>query len=101
LPGINRNPPRSTAKHFTDAFKGRGSGILTVQCLHESGGKYRIIVADDVFGLLKGATCRSQASGTDGHTLPENAKTDFNVETAPGKGLRPDAARHQSAALFA
>ena len=39
---------------FKHAFNGRGSGTLTVRCLHETEGKYRVVVADDGIGLPEG-----------------------------------------------
>ena len=41
---------------FKYAFAGRGSGTLTVRCLHEKDTKYRIVVADDGVGLPEGTT---------------------------------------------
>jgi PAS domain S-box-containing protein len=74
---------------FKYAFNGRGGGTLTLQCLHEDN-KYRIVVADDGVGLTEGTTwpLPGKLGALIVQTLRENAKTDFNVETAPAKGMR-------------
>jgi PAS domain S-box-containing protein len=76
---------------FKYAFNGRGSGTLTVRCLHEEDSKYRIVVADDGIGRADGTTW--PVPGKLGtlivQTLRENAKNmELTVETAPGKGMR-------------
>jgi PAS domain S-box-containing protein len=76
---------------FKHAFTGRGSGTLTVRCLHEKLSKYRIVVADDGIGLAEGTTW--PVPGKLGtlivQTLRENTKImDLTVETAPEKGMR-------------
>jgi PAS domain S-box-containing protein len=76
---------------FKYAFAGRGSGTLTVQCLHEKDTKYRIVVADDGIGLPEGTSW--PVPGKLGtlivQTLRENAKNmELRVETAPEKGVR-------------
>jgi len=76
---------------FKHAFTGRGSGTLTVRCLHEKDGKYRIVVADDGIGLPEGATW--PVPGKLGtlivQSLRENTKAmGLTVETAPNKGMR-------------
>ncbi len=76
---------------FKYAFAGRGSGTLTVRCLHEKDSKYRIVVADDGVGLPEGITW--PVPGKLGtlivQTLRENAQhMDLKVETAPEKGMR-------------
>ena len=74
---------------FKYAFGGGDGGIITVRCLHE-GDKYRVVVADDGVGLPEDVTWPAQ--GKLGalvlQTLRENVKTDFHVESAPGKGMR-------------
>ena len=74
---------------FKYAFGGGDGGIITVRCLHE-GDKYRVVVADDGIGLPEDVTWPAQ--GKLGalvlQTLRENVKTDFEVESAPGKGMR-------------
>ena len=77
---------------FKHAFNGRGSGTLSVRCLHEKDNtKYRIVVADDGVGLTEGTTW--PVPGKLGtlivQTLRENTKEmdlDLTVETAPEKG---------------
>jgi PAS domain S-box-containing protein len=75
---------------FKYAFNGQGSGTLTIRCLHEKENNYRIVVADDGIGLPEGTTwpIPGKLGGLIVQSLRENAKTDFNVETAPGKGTR-------------
>lgn len=76
---------------FKYAFNGREGGIVTVRCLHESDRLYRIVVADDGVGLPEGKLAWP-AQGKLGalilQTLRENAKAEFKIETAPGKGMR-------------
>lgn len=75
---------------FKYAFSSRGNGTLTLRCLHEDESSYRIIVADDGVGLPEGISW--PIAGKMGAliltTLRENAKTEFKVETNPGKGTR-------------
>lgn len=75
---------------FKYAFNGRGSGTLTVRCLHEDENNYRVVVADDGIGLPEGTTwpVPGKLGALVVQCLQENAKTEFNVETAPGKGTR-------------
>jgi len=75
---------------FKYAFKGRGSGTLTIRCLHETESEYRIAVADDGVGLPEGTTwpIPGKLGALMVQTLRENAKTDFNVESAPSEGTR-------------
>ncbi|MGH6770500.1 MAG: sensor histidine kinase [Xanthobacteraceae bacterium] len=75
---------------FKYAFNGRGGGVLTLRCLHEDGNKYRVVVADDGVGLPEGTTwpVPGRLGALIVQSLRENAKTDFSVETAPGKGTR-------------
>jgi len=76
---------------FKYAFTGRGSGTLTVRCLHEEDSKYRIVVADDGIGLAEGTTW--PVPGKLGtlivQSLRENTRNmGLAVETAPEKGTR-------------
>jgi len=76
---------------FKHAFTGRGSGTLTVRCLHGEDSKYRIVVADDGIGLPEGTTW--PVPGKLGtlivQTLRENTKNmDLTVESGPEKGTR-------------
>ncbi len=75
---------------FKYAFSGHGSGTITVRCLHESGEKYHVVVADDGNGLPEGV--RWPVPGKLGflilESLRENADVDFKVESSHGKGMR-------------
>lgn len=75
---------------FKYAFDGRDSGTLTVRCLQERDDYYRVMVADDGNGLPEGATwpVPGKLSALMLATLRENAKADFVVDSAPGKGMR-------------
>jgi PAS domain S-box-containing protein len=75
---------------FKYAFGGRGHGVITIQCLRKGHDRYQVVVADDGIGLADGVVW--PAPGKIGalivQTLRENTRTDLNVETAPGKGVR-------------
>jgi two-component sensor histidine kinase len=75
---------------FKYAFNGRESGTITVRCLHEQKDQYRIVVADDGIGLPEDVTwpVPGKLSALILQSLQENAKTDFAVESARGKGTR-------------
>ena len=75
---------------FKYAFNGRESGTITVRCLHEQKDHYRIVVADDGIGLPEDVTwpVPGKLSALILQSLQENAKTDFAVESARGKGTR-------------
>jgi two-component sensor histidine kinase/PAS domain-containing protein len=75
---------------FKHAFTGRGTGTITIRCLHEDPTHYRIVVADDGVGLPEGATWPTPGKlGTlILQSLRENAQVDFKVESAPGSGTR-------------
>jgi two-component sensor histidine kinase len=75
---------------FKYAFGERGSGTITVRCLHEGEDQYTVIVADDGIGMPNGV--RWPAKGKLGalvlQSLRENAKSEFNVESARDQGTR-------------
>ncbi len=75
---------------FKYAFKGRGTGTLTVQCLYDGQGNYRVVVADDGVGLPEGVTwpVPGKLGALILQSLRENAQTDLKVESAPGNGTR-------------
>jgi PAS domain S-box-containing protein len=75
---------------FKYAFDGRESGTLTVRCLQERDDYYRVVVADDGNGLPEGAMwpVPGKLSALMLSTLTENARADFDVDSAPGKGMR-------------
>lgn len=75
---------------FKYAFLGRGSGTITVRCLHEDDEHYRVVVADDGVGLPENATwpVKGKLGALILQSLRENVKTDFDVESAREKGTR-------------
>lgn len=75
---------------FKYAFGGRGHGIITVQCLRKGQDRYQVVVADNGIGLPEGVVwpVPGKISALIVQTLRENTRTDLNVETAPGKGVR-------------
>ena len=75
---------------FKYAFGGRGTGVISVECLRKGEKRYRIVVADDGAGLPEGVTwpVPGKIGALIVQTLRENAKTDLNVESAPDKGVR-------------
>lgn len=75
---------------FKYAFDGRGQGVITVECLRQSDHRYCVLVTDDGVGLPEGVTwpVPGKIGALIVQTLRENAKTDFNVESAPEKGVR-------------
>lgn len=76
---------------FKYAFTGRGSGTLTVRCLHEKDATYRVVVADDGIGLPEGGTwpVPGKLGALIVQTLRENTnEMNLVVETAPQKGMR-------------
>lgn len=74
---------------FKHAFGDRGPGVITVECRRDQD-RYRIVIADDGAGLPEGVTwpVPGKIGALIVQTLRENSKTEFNVETAPGKGVR-------------
>jgi PAS domain S-box-containing protein len=75
---------------FKYAFQGRNGGCITVECLHDEAGRYRIVVADDGIGLPVGMTWPppDKLGAFVLQTLSENVNLDCQVESAPGQGLR-------------
>jgi PAS domain S-box-containing protein len=75
---------------FKYAFSGRGGGVITVECLRSGEDRYRLVIADDGVGLPEGVAwpVPGKIGALIVQTLRENAKTDFNVESAPGRGVR-------------
>jgi PAS domain S-box-containing protein len=73
---------------FKYAFSERGSGTITIRCLHEDADHYRVVVADDGIGLPEDVQwpVQGKLGALILQTLRENVKTDFNVESARGKG---------------
>lgn len=75
---------------FKYAFDGRGQGVIMIECLRRSDDRYRVVIADDGVGLPEGVTwpVPGKIGALIVQTLRENAKSDFSVETAPGRGVR-------------
>jgi two-component sensor histidine kinase len=75
---------------FKYAFNGSESGTLTVRCLREGEDQYRVVVADDGIGLPDGVEwpVQGKLGALILQCLRENAKTELDVESAPGKGMR-------------
>jgi PAS domain S-box-containing protein len=75
---------------FKHAFDGREQGVITIECLRRSDNRYRVVVADDGVGLPEGICwpVPGKIGALIVQTLKENAKTDFNVQSAPGRGVR-------------
>jgi PAS domain S-box-containing protein len=75
---------------FKYAFDGREGGVITVRCLHENEDRYQVVVADDGVGLLEDVTwpVPGKLGALILQSLRENVETDFNVESARGKGTR-------------
>jgi two-component sensor histidine kinase len=75
---------------FKHAFGDRGHGIITVECLRRGEDGYCVVIADDGAGLPAGVIwpVPGKIGALIVQTLRENTKADFNVETAPDKGVR-------------
>jgi PAS domain S-box-containing protein len=75
---------------FKYAFNDRESGTITVRCLREGGEQYRVVVADDGIGLPDGVAwpVQGKLGALILQCLRENAKTELDVGSAPGKGMR-------------
>ena len=75
---------------FKHAFCGSGTGVILLECLHESDDRYRVVVADDGVGLPP--DIKWPMPGKIGalivQTLHENTRADLKVESAPGQGTR-------------
>jgi two-component sensor histidine kinase len=71
------------------AFAGRDGGTITLHSLTDGNG-CRVIVADDGNGLPEGVEWprRGKLSSLIVRSLRENAKAGFDVESAPGRGMR-------------
>lgn len=75
---------------FKYAFQGRANGTIEVQCLHEGGSQYRIVVADDGVGLPPGTRWPGpgKLSAFILQTLCENSELKLDVASSPGAGTR-------------
>lgn len=75
---------------FKHAFGGRGHGVITVSCLRHGDDRYRVTVGDDGVGLPPGVVfpVPGKISALVVQSLRENTKTEFDVDSAPGRGVR-------------
>jgi two-component sensor histidine kinase len=75
---------------FKYAFDGRAQGVITIECLRRSDDRHRVVIADDGVGLPEGVTwpVPGKIGALIVQTLRENAKTDFDVESVAGRGVR-------------
>jgi PAS domain S-box-containing protein len=75
---------------FKYAFNGREGGTLTVRCLREGEDRYQVVVADDGIGLPDGIEwpVQGKLGALILQCLRENAKTELDVASVPGKGMR-------------
>lgn len=75
---------------FKHAFGGRDRGVITVECVRHGEDRYRVVIADDGVGLPEGGVwpVPGKIGALIVQTLRESAKTDFDVQTAPGRGVR-------------
>jgi two-component sensor histidine kinase len=71
------------------AFKGRGEGTISLQCVHHDSG-YAIEIADDGSGLPAGESWpqSGKISALIVQSLHENTKAEIQVESQPGNGTR-------------
>jgi two-component sensor histidine kinase len=85
---------------FKYAFRGRGHGIITVECRRQAEDRYRVVIADDGAGLPDGVTwpVPGKIGALIVQTLRENTKADFIVETSPDKGVRVSISVNRNAA---
>lgn len=75
---------------FKYAFNGRASGTITLRCVRLEEERVQISVADDGIGLPDGVEWppAGKIAALMLRSLRENAKTEWNVETASSKGTR-------------
>jgi PAS domain S-box-containing protein len=75
---------------FKYAFVDRGQGTITIECLRHDEDRYRIVVGDDGVGLPPGLVwpVPGKIGALIVQTLRENTQAEFNIETAPGMGVR-------------
>ena len=75
---------------FKYAFNGRGTGVMTLECLQQDDRRCRVVVADAGVGLPEGTSW--PVPGKIGalvlQILRENTEADINVESTSGKGTR-------------
>jgi two-component sensor histidine kinase len=75
---------------FKYAFGGRDRGVITVECVRQSEDRYRVVIADDGVGLPEGVVwpVPGKIGALIVQTLRESAKTDFDVQSTPARGVR-------------
>jgi PAS domain S-box-containing protein len=71
---------------FKYAFAGRDGGVITLECLCEEAGNYRLTVADDGVGLPDGVTwpMPGKLGSLVVQTLRENARMALDVDSSGG-----------------
>jgi PAS domain S-box-containing protein len=72
------------------AFDGRAGGTITLECRREDTNRYWIVVSDDGVGMPSGVTWPTpgKLGALVMQTLRENARTTFEIESAPDRGTR-------------
>jgi two-component sensor histidine kinase len=78
---------------FKHAFLGRDTGTISLECVCEEGGRYRIVFADDGVGFPPDTTwpARGKLGALILQTLRENTRQmDFKLASAPDEGARID-----------
>jgi len=72
------------------AFDGHSGGTITLECRREEHNQYWVIVSDDGVGMPSGVTWPTpgKLGALVMQTLRENARTTFEVESAPSRGTR-------------
>ncbi len=75
---------------FKYAFNGRSSGTITLRCVRLEQERVQILVADDGIGLPEGIEWppAGKIAALMLRSLRENAKTEWNVDTAFNQGTR-------------
>jgi two-component sensor histidine kinase len=75
---------------FKHAFGGREGGVISLECIREDETHFKVVVADDGAGLPAGSVWPppGKISAFMVQTLRETTKARFNVESAPGRGVR-------------
>jgi PAS domain S-box-containing protein len=75
---------------FKHAFRGRGRGAITLECLQDGTDRYHVVVADDGVGLPEGVVWPTpgKIGALVVKSLCDNTETMLRVESAPATGTR-------------